>query len=177
MPKEDKNILKYSHGEKSMKVPIIICAAEKSSATKINKHTSCGYSLFLYCSFDDIKNNRDYYRGNNINKSSEALENHATKTINNEKNDTIIKWRKAIISGQNICYICKKEFSTDNEKYYKVKYHCHNTEKYKSAAHSICNLRYKIPKDISVAFHNVSKYDYHFLTKDLAEELHDLLND
>ena len=70
MPKEDKNILKYSHGEKSMKIPTIIrgdiesllekidtCHSnpEKSSTTKINKHTACGYSLFLYCSFDVIK--------------------------------------------------------------------------------------------------------------------------
>ena len=54
MPKEDNNILKYSHGENSMKVPFIIYAdlepllekmstchnnPKKSSKTDINKHT------------------------------------------------------------------------------------------------------------------------------------------
>ena len=191
MPKEDKNILKYSHGEKSLKIPIIICVdiepllekidpchsnPKKSPTTKINKHTDSGYSLFLYCSFNDIKKIMIITEVE-IYKSSEALENNATKIINNEKNNVINKWRKTIKSWQNICYICKKEFSTNNEKYYKVKYHCHYTEKYEAAAHKICNLRYKIPMEISVVFHNVSKYDSHFVIKDLAEELHDHFND
>ena len=36
---------------------------EKSSTTKINKHTPSGYSLFTHCSFDDTRNNLDCYRG------------------------------------------------------------------------------------------------------------------
>ena len=38
------------------------------------------------------------------------------------------------------------------------------------AAHSICNLRYKVPQEIPVKIHNGSKYDYHFIIKELAEE-------
>ena len=52
---------------------------------------------------------------------------------------------------ENICYICKKEFNND-----KVRDHCHFTGKYRGAAHSTCNLRYKIPKNIPVIFHNGS---------------------
>ena len=52
----------------------------------------------------------------------------------------------------------------------KVKDHCHYTGKYKGAAHSICNLRYKIPKETHVVFHNGSTYDYHFIIKQLAKE-------
>ena len=48
--------------------------------------------------------------------------------------------------------------------------HCHYTGKYRGAAHSICNLRYKIPKEIPVVFHNGSTYDYHFIIKQLAKE-------
>ena len=36
--------------------------------------------------------------------------------------------------------------------------------------HSICNLKYNIPKNIHIAFHNISNYDYHFIIKELAEE-------
>ena len=66
----------------------------------------------------------------------------------------------------------QKKFSTDdnNKKYHKVRDHCHYTGKYRGAAHDICNLRYKIPKEIPVVFHNGSTYDYHFIIKELAEE-------
>ena len=78
MPTKNNNIIKYNHGEKSMKLPFVIyadleCSSEKmrtcinnpneSSATKINKHTPSGYSIFTHCSFDKSKNKLNYYRG------------------------------------------------------------------------------------------------------------------
>ena len=65
----------------------------------------------------------------------------------------------------------KKRFSTDgnNKEYHKVRDHCHNTGKYRGAAHDVCNLRYKILKEIPIVFHNGSTYDYHFIIKELAE--------
>ena len=72
--------------------------------------------------------------------------------------------------------MCKKKFCADenNKKEFKtmqkVKDHCHYTGQYRGAAHSICNLRYKIPKEIPVVFHNGSTYDYHFIIKQLARE-------
>ena len=74
MPNEDNKILKYNHGEKFMKAPFIIYAdlesllekmetcynnPEKSSTTKINKHTPSGYSLFTHCSFNKAENNNN----------------------------------------------------------------------------------------------------------------------
>ena len=47
---------------------------------------------------------------------------------------------------------------------------CHYTGKYRGASHNICNLRYKIPKEIPVVFHNGSTYDYHFIIKELLKE-------
>ena len=54
--------------------------------------------------------------------------------------------------------------------YQKVRDHCHYTGKFRGAAHSICNLRYKITKKIPIVFHNGSTYDYHFIIKQLAED-------
>ena len=77
---------------------------------------------------------------------------------------------------QKFCHICKKEFSTDeNDKnafklFDKVRDHCHYTEKFRGGAHSICNLRYKTPKEIPAVFHNGFTYDYHFIIKQLAKE-------
>ena len=84
---------------------------------------------------------------------------------------------KKFYEKQKVCYICKKEFCTDKnyEKEFKLKQkvrdHCHYTGKFRGAAHSICNLRYKIPREIPVVFHNGSTYSYHhFIIKQLAEE-------
>ena len=73
---------------------------------------------------------------------------------------------------QKICHICKKGFNNDDsdKNYHKVKDHCHYTGKYRGTPHDICNLIYKIPKEIPVVFHNGSTYDYHFIIKELAEK-------
>ena len=36
------------------------------------------------------------------------------------------------------------------QKYCKVRDHCHYTGEYRDAAHNICNLKYSVPKKISI---------------------------
>ena len=188
MPTKDNNIIKYNHGEKSMKVPFIIyadleCLLEKvstyinnpndSSTTKINKLTPSGYSIFTSCSFDESKNKLNYYRCKDcMKKFCKDLKEHATRIINFEKKKIIplTKEEKINYNDQQIRYICKKEFDTTDKKNYKVRDHCHYKGKYRGAAHYICNLRYKVPKEIPVVFHNGSAYDYHFIIKELVKE-------
>ena len=157
MPSEDNKIIKYNHGEKSIKSSFIIYAdleyllekmdtcynnTNESSTTEINKHTPSGYSLFTHCSFDKTKNKLDYYRGK--------------EEIYHNK--------------QKFCDICKKEFDFSNKNHHKVRDHCHYTGEYRGAAHNICNLRYKTPKGISIVFHNGSTYDYHFIIKESVKQ-------
>ena len=63
-------------------------------------------------------------------------------------------------------------YSTDNEDKQNDKAidHCHYTGKYRGAAHSVSNRRYKAPKGIPLVFHSSSKYDFHLIIKELAEE-------
>ena len=102
------------------------------------------------------------------------LREHATKIINYEKKKMmpLPKKEEENHNNQKVCYICKKEFNADDsdKKNHKVKDHCHYTGKYRGAAHNICNLRYKIPKEIPIVFHNGSTYDYHIIIKELAKE-------
>ena len=168
MHTKDNNIIKYNHGEKSMKVPFIIyadleCLLEKMSTcinnpnepstTKINKHTTSGYSIFTSCSFDESKNKLNYYRGKDcMKKFYKDLKEHATRIINYEKKKIIplTKEEKISYNDQQICYICKKEFDKSDKKHHKVRDHCHYTGKYRGAAHNICNLRYRVTKEIPV---------------------------
>ena len=77
---------------------------------------------------------------------------------------------------QKKCYIWKKEFCFDKNQenefklYQKARYHCHYTGKFRGAAHNICNLRYKVLREIPVVIHNSSTYDYHFIIKQLGAE-------
>ena len=57
-----------------------------------------------------------------------------------------------------------------DKKYRKVRDHCHYTGEYRGAVHTICNLKYSVPKEIPIVFHNGSNYDYHFIIKELVEE-------
>ena len=43
---------------------------------------------------------------------------------------------------------------TNHKKYRRVIDHWHYTGKYRGAAHSICNLKYSMPQEISLVFHN-----------------------
>ena len=134
MPEENNKILNCNQGEKSMKVPFIIYVdlecllekmntchddPEKSSSTKINKHTPSGYSLFTHCSFDTTKNKLDYFGGKNCMKNfCLDLREHATKIINYEKKEMIplTKKEEKKHNKQKVCHICKKRFNTDDIK-------------------------------------------------------------
>ena len=109
-----------------MKVPFIIYAnlesllakmntchnnPEKSSTTKINKHTPSGYSLFTQCSFDTTINKLDYYRDENCMKKLYLdLREHATKIINYGKKEMIPltkKRRKSLTSKKFVIFVKK----------------------------------------------------------------------
>ena len=132
MPTKTNNIIKYNHGEKSMKLPFVIyadleCLLEKmstcinnpndSSTTKINKYVPSGYSIFTHCSFDESKSKLNYYRKDDcMKKFSEDLREHVTKIINYEKKKMIplTAEEKIYHNKQKICYICKKEFNNND---------------------------------------------------------------
>ena len=108
------------------------------------------------------------------------LRDHAMKIIKYEEKEMIPLTDKENKSyeKQKLSYVCKKEWSSDeNDKnafklHLKVRDHFHYTGKFRGAAHSICNLRYKTPKEIPVVFHNGSTYDYHFIINKLAKEFY-----
>ena len=117
---------------------------QKSSSTKLNKHTPSGYSLFTQYSFYLTKNRLDCYRGRDCMESfCKDLKKHATKIINFEIKEMIplTDEENKSYKKQKVCYICKEGFSTDddNKKYHKVRDNYHYTGKYRRAAHSICN--------------------------------------
>ena len=88
--------------------------------------------------------------------------------------ELLAKEQQESYENAKICYTCKEKFENKylkDKKYCKVRDHYHCTRKYRGAMHSICDLKYSVPKKIPTVFHNGSNYDYHFIIKQLAEEL------
>ena len=113
-----------------------------------------------------------------LKKCCEDLKELAIEIINYEAKEmtTLANNETTLYEKQKTCHICKKVFYYDKNKkreyslYHKVRDHFRDTGKFRGAAHSICNLICKVPKKISIVFHNGSTHDYHFIIKKLAEE-------
>ena len=50
----------------------------------------------------------------------------------------------------------------------KVRDYSHYTGGYRGAMHSMCNLKYSVPKNVPTAFCNGSNYGCHFIIKELG---------
>ena len=98
------------------------------------------------------KNKLDCYKGEDcMEKFCKDLREHAMKIINYEKKEMIPLTieENEYYEMQKVCYICKKKLILIKMMKilnHKVRDHCHYTEKFRGAAHSICNSRYKTPK-------------------------------
>ena len=191
MPNWAKKTIKFNPAEKSLKEPYAVyidfeCILkeeqscqnnpEQSYTEKKTLHEPSGWSIFIKCSFDKKENKLDYYRGKDcIEKSCKKLKENLIEIINRKEKDMIPlnKEEENFIKNKKYAtYICKEKFckNKDDEDYInrkKVKDHCHYTEKFREAAHSNCNLKYKVPKEIPVTIHNAS-YDTHFMLNQLA---------
>ena len=74
-----------------------------------------------------------------------------------------------LMNSKKFVVYSKRMYDADNKEYQKVRYHCHYTGNYRGAAHDICDLKYKTPKEIPIVFRNGYTYDYHFIIKELAK--------
>ena len=121
--------------------------------------------------FHHIENKHTSYRGIDfMKKFRESLREHAKNIIDVEKKKMIPLTKQELKSHQDakVWYICGKrilEKLAKSKNHQKVRDHRHYAGKYRGAAHSICNLKFKVPNEIPVVFPNGSNYDYHFVIK------------
>ena len=66
--------------------------------------------------------------------------------------------KEALKSYQDakVCYICGRRIlkNAKDKNYLKFRDRCHFTGTYIGASYSICNLKFNVPNQISVVFHN-----------------------
>ena len=178
-------IVEYLDGQFQFKVPFIMYADFESilelilgpsnnpriSTTRgMNKHIPSGWCIHSEFAYGEVKDPLALYRGKDCIKKfcdhviGEAHRLYKSFPEKPMKPLTKVQWKN--YRNASSCHICFKLFREGNRK---VRDHCHYSGIYRGVTHSLCNLRYKIPSYIPVAFHNLSGYDAHLFIKGLAD--------
>ena len=197
MPKESEKWLKFHDGQCQFKVPFMLYAdfesilkpveerykdemsrmkadrgGKASYTEKLNTHVPSGWCVYSKFAYGDVPDPMTDYRGKDC---VERFVNHVEKEVKRlyelypqqsmtELTDVLKAEHKAAES----CHICLKPF--DNPENRKVRDHCHYTGLYRGAAHNNCNMKYRIPDFVPIAFHNLSGYDAHLFIRELGKK-------
>lgn len=184
MPTTEDNLIQFENYSKQMRVPFVIyadvesilkkpdvqfCRTETTKAYQQHEVFSIGY--YLKCSYD---NSKSFYRSMRsldcIDWFVKELQSIAFEV--EEIYENIIPMKKLTsfetmnFQSAETCHICGNMLGKD-----RVLDHCHFTGEYRGAAHTNCNLQLKKPRFIPVVFHNLAKYDAHFIIKTLATKI------
>ena len=152
----------------------------KSFTNRYQKHRPSGFSYLIKCFDDDILSPKlVHYTAESINNNVpqlfiESLEEDIKEIYNRfkiPKKMVMTPKDRMTYKKATICHICESGIPKegDDPRFKKVRDHCHLTGKFRGAAHSMCNLKYRLPKFYPVIFHNLSGYDSHLFIKNLGK--------
>ena len=191
MPKEEKKWLIYQDGSKELRLPFTMyadiecilvpfqgCARDPNLAESYTDivclHVPSGFTLYIKFFNGDIRPLLSYRGEDCMEVLVKALKREGKRILNMPEKDMLplTHGEQEAHKNSRICHICKNQFERNPEKRgeWKVKDHCHYTGQYRGAAHSKCNLAYKLPKYIPVIFHNLSGYDAHLIICELGKQ-------
>ena len=195
MPVEGKNRLSYRSTNLQMRVPFVMyadmecilepisgcdpsCACNDSGCEhkqeaftrNVSKHVACGSALYVKFAHGEFDGDFKYHRGKDAaSVFCRTLKEQAMRCFEwpQKEMDALTDDEKWQYRTASKCWLCGDIFKDLSDK---VRDHCHYTGKFRGAAHSNCNLSYKVPNFIPVVFHNLSGYDAHIIIKELAAE-------
>ena len=163
MPNKDP-IVKYSDGQYQLKVSFMMYADFESilehvqgasndpnifSTRGVNVHTPSGWCVYSKFAYGDVTNPCTQYRGSDcVKKFCEHIISEAKRLYSSFPEKPMAPLNKSQIKEYKRatkCHICFKPFTEKNRR---VRDHCHYSGLYRGAAHSSCNLQYKIPSYI-----------------------------
>ena len=142
--------------------------------SEVTKHSPSGWCVYSKFAHGEVKDPLKLYRGKDcLEKFCDYIRKEAHRLYHmfpETPIDPLTKKQWKRYENSTICHICFKPF---NPKEPKVRDHCHYTSRYRGPAHSLCNLRHKIPSHIP-AFHNLLEYDAHLFIKELRKNSRDM---
>ena len=142
----------------------------KSFTNRYQKHRPSGFSYLIKCFDDDLFSPKlVHYTAESPNDNVPQL---FIKSLESDIKEIYNRFKipkKMVMTAKDkidykkatICHICERGIPKegDDPRFKKVRDHCHLTGKFRGAAHSMCNLKYRLPKFYPVIFHNLSGYD------------------
>ena len=184
MPNKGSNVEFYD-GQNQFKVPFMMYTdfesilmpiqgpnpdLYKPHTTKVDQHIPSGWCTYSKFAYGDVDDPLKLYRGEDcVEKFCDHIKQEAHRLYHmfpEKPMDPLTNRQWKSYKRVSKCHICYKPF---NFKDPKVRDHCHYTGRYRGHAHSLCNLRYRIPSYIPVVFHNLSGYDAHLFIKKLRK--------
>ena len=148
----------------------------KGFTNQYQKHRPSGYSYLIKCFDDELLSPKlVHYTAKSPDEDIpqlfvESLEKDIKEIYNRfkiPKKMVMTQEDKIDYEKATHCHICEEEIDKDED--IKVRDHCHLTGKFRGAAHSMCNLKFRLPKFYPVIFHNLSGYDSHLFIKNLGK--------
>ena len=193
LPADKDKLVKFKNVERMQRSPLTLYAdfecilkametekigsTEESFTQKYQQHVPCGYGLItvLDCGCPGAERKIGMpvvYRG------SDAVEQFLDKVVSISNDYAEASQAKLNMSSEDWktfnaaenCYLCTKQFTED---LYKVKDHCHICGKFRGAAHSKCNIGFRLRRDIPIFFHNLRRYDSHLIMQEIATICHE----
>ena len=142
---------------------------------EVNQHMPSGWCIYSKFAYREVVTLLRTYRGKDcIETFCNYIKGEARRLYHmfpEKPMDPLNKKQWKIYKKAITCHICYKPFTQMNQK---VRDHCHYTGLYRGSAHSLCNLRYKIPSYIPVVFHNLSEYDAHLFIRESGTHTSDM---
>lgn len=185
-----QNVVKFKNFDKCLKLPFVIymdfesllqpldnCEPSINDSFTIRTHLHKPYTFGYYikCSYDNSLSilRSNYFGTEAASEFVKQLELDVQLIYQNHLKNFVpmqISCEEELnFQSATRCHLCNKIFAEsctiDN---IKVRNHCHVTGKFLGAAHTICNLNYKLPSFIPIFCHNLSGYDSHLFIKELA---------
>ena len=171
--------IRFKSIAKQQKAPFCIyadfeCCTQKQEGDKYQHHKPNSFAYVVVSDYE--KRDPVLYRGDNaVEKFFNCMEyerDRIVKTLENPKPIEMTPEDEKNFAEATECYICHELMGVD-----KVRDHDHVNGKYRGAAHSECNLLFRLRKDqqknknsfiIPVLFHNLRGYDSHLLMQEIG---------
>ena len=185
----ENNQLAFKNHRRSLYAPMVIYAdfeailetidtclpsLDHSSTTKRQHHAVSSYGIYSVTSCCENKPftqtaKPEIFRGKLAAKrflQSIILrgQNHQNR-IDNHWPLKMSRQDQLAFDSANVCFICVEGF---NESDTKDRDHCHLCGKYRGAAHGKCNRAMTVSRDVTVVFHNLRRYDSHFIMQEIG---------
>lgn len=192
LPDPSKNIMEFVKLQNKFPVPFVIVADTetffqpvvpnadeqqqlldegRSYCVDLSVHEPMSFSYYIKCWFNEDLDKFELYRGPESMKIFVERLQRDVRAIASIY-DRVVGMTPLTEDEQRrhetttTCHVCEQPLNNED----KVADHCHQTGRYRGAAHNACNLKCRTPNYVPIILHNFSNYDAHLIVTSLGSD-------